>query len=277
MFTQADRAAGGYLPGSADLRLINGLQAPDKVTADLRAHIEAALAACSATDADGPRRDRLQVARGARADAGRQRAGGRCARRAARGGGARRDDGGPRRAGGDAHARPGRRAGLQGLPRLPGDDLRVGERRGGPRHPLAARAASRATSSRSTSARCSTGSTATAAVTVPVGRVSEQAAELLRVTEESLHRGHRESPGGLPDLGHRPRGAGARRGARILGGPRVRRARHRGGAARGAADPELRRPGARAAAGRGHGAGDRADGEHGQGRPCGCWATAGRR
>ena len=43
-----------------------------------------------------------------------------------------------------------------------------------------------------------------AAVTVPVGRVSEQAADLLRVTEESLHRGIAASRvgGRVSDIGH---------------------------------------------------------------------------
>src|SRR5262249_1396488 len=52
----------------------------------------------------------------------------------------------------------------------------------------------------------------------------------------------------------------------VWGGAGVRRPRHRDGAAGGAADRELRAGRARAAAGRGHGAGDRADGESRQGR-----------
>ena len=99
------------------------------------------------------------------------------------------------------------------------------------------------------------------AITLPVGQVSEEAATLLRVTEESLYKAiERVRPGGA-GFGHRPRGAAARRGVRVFGGARVRRPRHRPADARGAAGAELRRAGPRAAAGRGHGARDRADGE----------------
>ncbi len=108
-----------------------------------------------------------------------------------------------------------------------------------------------------------------AAVTLPVGRVSEQAAALLRVTEESLHKAIAQVKVGarISDLG---RGrAGARRGARVQRGPRVRGTRHRAEAARGAADSQLRAGRPRAATGRGHGAGHRADGEPGQGAGAG--------
>ena len=52
----------------------------------------------------------------------------------------------------EVHPLAGRGAGLQGLPRLPGLDLRLAELDGRPRHPRALRAASAATCSRSTSA-----------------------------------------------------------------------------------------------------------------------------
>src|SRR5688572_16003120 len=61
-----------------------------------------------------------------------------------------------------------------------------------------------------------------------------------------------------------PRGAGPRRGPRVLGGEGVRRARHRSRAARGSSDSELRRSGTWTAAARRHGARDRADGDHGE-------------
>ncbi len=51
------------------------------------------------------------------------------------------------------------------------------------------------------------------AVTLPVGQVSEEAATLLRVTEESLYKAIERGAAGRPDFGHRPRGAAARRGA----------------------------------------------------------------
>ena len=59
---------------------------------------------------------------------------------------------GARRRRREVHPLPGRRAGLQGLPRLPGLDLRLAELDGRARHPGPLRAASAATCSRSTSA-----------------------------------------------------------------------------------------------------------------------------
>ena len=86
------------------------------------------------------------------------------------------------------------------------------------------------------------------AVTLPVGQVSEKAATLLRVTEEALYKAiERARPGGrISD--HRPCRPAARRGVRIFGRARVRGSRHRTADARGAADTQLRRAGARAAA-----------------------------
>ena len=102
------------------------------------------------------------------------------------------------------------------------------------------------------------------AITLPVGQVSEEAATLLRVTEESLYKAiERVRPGGrISDIGHAVQQHVE--ALRVLGGARVRRPRHRAADARGAAGAELRRAGARAAAGRGHGARDRADGERRQ-------------
>ena len=51
------------------------------------------------------------------------------------------------------------------------------------------------------------------AITLPVGQVSEEAATLLRVTEESLYKAIERGEAGRAGLGHRPRGAAARRGA----------------------------------------------------------------
>ena len=48
---------------------------------------------------------------------------------------ARRDDRRPRPGGREVHPRSGRRAGLQGLSRLPGLDLHLAELDGGARHP----------------------------------------------------------------------------------------------------------------------------------------------
>ena len=99
------------------------------------------------------------------------------------------------------------------------------------------------------------------AVTVGVGRIERQAADLLRVTEDVALEGDRSRPARSKSIGYRPRGTEPRGKSGVFGGARVRRARHRIGAARRAADSELRRPGPRAAAGGRHGAGDRADGE----------------
>ena len=80
--------------------------------------------------------DRLPLGSGARADARSRPAGRRSADRARRPRRARSDDGGPRRAGGEADPEGGGDAGVQGVSRLPGDDLRVGQRRGDPRDPV---------------------------------------------------------------------------------------------------------------------------------------------
>ena len=65
------------------------------------------------------------------------------------------------------------------------------------------------------------------AVTLPVGQISEQAATLLRVTEESLYKAIEAARPGKPRVGHRARRAEARRGVRVFGRARVRRPRHR--------------------------------------------------
>ena len=115
------------------------------------------------------------------------------------------------------------------------------------------------------------------AVTVPVGRVPERTRELLRVTRESLERAIAQVQvgGRLSDIGHAVQAVGG--SARVFDRARVRRARHRREAARGAADSELRPAGPRAEAGRGHGARDRADGGDGPAGDEGAGATAGRR
>src|SRR5688572_10541708 len=56
------------------------------------------------------------------------------------------------------------------------------------------------------------------AVTVPVGDVSPATQELLRVTEESLFRGHRRGAAGRAGVRHRRRRAAARRGRGVFGG-----------------------------------------------------------
>ena len=80
--------------------------------------------------------DCLQIAGGTGTDAG-----GECARRgrACRtrdAGGSRRHHEGPGRGGGEAREGRRRRTGVQGIPRLSVDAVRVGERTGGARHPV---------------------------------------------------------------------------------------------------------------------------------------------
>ena len=189
-------------------------------------------------------------------------------------GGAGRDDARSRRRGRAAGARARRRAGVQGL-------SRVSRRRS------ARRSTSRwCTASRRTG-RCAEGDIISLDMGVKLngfyGDSARDGAGRARSRrtrrrccgsrEEALEQGIAQVRVGGADLGYRPRRPGARRSARVFGGARVRRPRHRRGAARGAADCQLRRAGARPAAGRGHGARDRADGEHG---PAGGEGAGGR-
>ena len=63
------------------------------------------------------------------------------------------------------------------------------------------------------------------AVTVGVGRISDEAAELLRVTRGGAAQSDRPGAGGRAPLGYRQRHPALGRGARVLGRARVRRAR----------------------------------------------------
>jgi methionyl aminopeptidase len=56
------------------------------------------------------------------------------------------------------------------------------------------------------------------AITLPVGRISEDAAKLLRVTEESLYKAIERRAAGGSSVGHQPRRSAARRVARVFGG-----------------------------------------------------------
>ena len=104
------------------------------------------------------------------------------------------------------------------------------------------------------------------AVTVPVGACRAEAAELLRVTEEALFRGiDAVKPGArVSDIG-----AAVQQHVEAHGFSVVREFVGHGIGTALHEEPqiaELRPGGTRAAAGGGHGAGDRADGERGQGR-----------
>jgi methionyl aminopeptidase len=103
-----------------------------------------------------------------------------------------------------------------------------------------------------------------AAVTLPVGRVSEQAAALLRVTEESLHKAIAQVKVGarISDLGAAVQGHVEAHGFSV-----VREFVGHGIGQKLHEEPQIPNYGPAAAgpAGRGHGAGDRAHGEPGQG------------
>ena len=119
---------------------------------------------------------------------------------------------------------------LPRLPRVPGRDLRVAQRRDRARHPGRRRCSTRATSSPSTAGRSSTAGTATPPSPPRSARSTAEAA--------APHRGHRASRSmagiaamvaGRPPGRRRRRRAGGRRGRRVLGGAGVRRPRHRHG------------------------------------------------
>ena len=116
-----------------------------------------------------------------------------------------------------------------------------------------------------------------AAVTVPVGEVTEQARELLRVTEESMWRGFAAARLGGRLTRHQPRGREPRALAGRLRHRRgVRRARDRHRDAPGAARAELRQARPRPEAAEGPRAGGRADAHPGRPATPGSWTTAGR-
>ena len=160
----------------------------------------------------------------------------------------------------------GRRAGVQGLSRVSGDGVRLGQRRGGARHPVG-RAALREGDILSLDMGVKLdGFYGDCAVTLPVGRIAPEAERLLVVTQDALARGIAQVRvgGRVSDIGHAVQAHVEAHGYSV-----VREfVGHGIGAAapRGAAGAELRAGGTRAAAGGGHGAGHRADGQHGQGR-----------
>ena len=98
------------------------------------------------------------------------------------------------------------------------------------------------------------------AITVGIGKISPKAAELLRVTEESLWKAiEAVRPGArVSDIGYAVQHHVEPFGFSVV--------RDRLRAARGAADSQLRRARPWAQAGPGYGAGDRADGERGRRR-----------
>ena len=117
-----------------------------------------------------------------------------------------------------------------------------------------------------------------AAISVLVGEVAPEVAELSRVTEASLWAGLAAARAGahLTDISHAVETTIVAARAAVRHRRGVRRPRHRLPDAHGPAHPQLRqpRPGARPASG--HGAGHRADGDPGQPRGGRARATPGR-
>ena len=206
------------------------------------------------------RGDCLPVAERDRQAATGEPAGGADSRRAAGDGGARCDDARRSMRWRSAGARSGRGAGVQGLPRVSGDDVRVGERAGGSRDPVDA-CAGRGRHHLHRHGRQAGWVLRRLRGDGAGGPVSPEAARAAARDRGGAVSGDRRGEAGRAGLGYRRGGPAARRGARVFGGARVRRARHRDVAARGAADRELRARRTGTAAGGGHGPRHRADGE----------------
>ena len=173
------------------------------------------------------------------------------------------------------HPLAGRRAGVQGLPRLPRLDLRLAQLDGRARHPGPLRARAAATSSRSTSAWCSTAGWPTPRSPTRSATSRRSPARLLATTRAALFDAVEQCrPGNrLGDVSHavqtRVEGDGFSV-IRSLVGHGIGRDMHE--------DPQIpnfgdarHRPGA----GGGHGAGDRADGQRRARTTCGWARTTG--
>ena len=165
---------------------------------------------------------------------------------------------------------------LQGLPRLPGLDLRVAQLDGRARHPGPLQARARRHHLVDVGV-VKDGWVADAARTFPVGPITPLAAASCSTRREaSLFDAVEQCrPGNrLGDVSHAVQARVEARGP--VGRPLARRPRHRPRHARGPADPQLRRPGRGPAARGGHGARRRADGHRRAATRCGWATTAGR-
>ena len=148
---------------------------------------------------------------------------------------------------------------VQGLPRVPGVDLRLGQRRGRARHPRCRALGDGDVISIDCGAIVD-GWHGDAAITVPVGVVPAEVTELMRVTEEAMWRGIAAARlgGRVTDISHAVEGHV--RGAGQLRHPRgLRRPRHRVRDAPAAQRAQLRPARPRAEARAGPRAGRRAD------------------
>ena len=161
----------------------------------------------------------------------------------------------------DAGATPA----FKGYHGYPGDDLRVDQRRGDPRDSVGRRVLQEGDIISIDVGASLDGYFGDSAITVPVGPRLGGGGDAAAGDRGVALQGDRRGAGPaarVSDIGHAVQQHVEAHGFSVVRefvGPR-----HRAADARGAADPELRRAGPRAAAGRGHGAGDRADGERGQ-------------
>ena len=146
----------------------------------------------------------------------------------------------------DVLDRAGAKSNFLGYHGYPGGDLRLAERGGRPRHPRAVACSRRATSSRSTAGRSSTAGTATPRSPRRSAGSTTRAPRLMEVTEAASRAGIAQMVDGNRLVRHRPRRAGGGRAAGLLGGPGLRRPRHRHGHAREPRRAELRPAAARA-------------------------------
>ena len=166
-------------------------------------------------------------------------------------------------------------ADLQGLPRLPGVDLRLAERHGRSRHPRPVHARRRRHPLRGRgrdARRLRRG----LGLHVPDRRGLARGRAAARGLPGRARGRDRAVPRRQPALGHLARDPARHRGARLLGRSQPGRPRRRPLDARGAADPELRRARPRAAARRGHDVRDRADDQRRRRRRSCCTTTSGR-
>ena len=171
--------------------ILVGVDAGGQIGRGLRRDRGRAASACALARAD---RDRPQVATGDRGD-GTGRPG--RSRDARAGGGEHPAGDDDRRARQDrrgAHPRSRRCPDVQGLPRLPGVDLRLARPDGRPRHPGALPARGGRRRSRSTSASPSTDSSRDSAYTFAVGEIEPEAQRLLDVCQAALEAGIDEGP-----------------------------------------------------------------------------------
>ena len=140
------------------------------------------------------------------------------------------------------------RVGVPRLPRLPGRAVHLGQRGGRPRHPAQGRVLKDGDILSIDFGAFKDGLCGDSARTIPIGKVSPSSAGAdatrpAKSLERAIAQLHPGQPAG--DIGWAVQSHAE--AARLLGGPPVRRPRHRPADARGAPGPELRRRRARGA------------------------------